>query len=406
MNKSPRGQDSPVPEMTSELGVPAPDVEQAVRQRYAKASQEVEPGLCCPTQYDPKYLKLIPDEILQKDYGCGDPSRHLRVGEVVLDLGSGAGKGCYIAAQVVGPQGRVIGVDFNEAMLQLARRYLELMAQRLGYANVEFRKGKIQDLRLDLEAFEKYLEQHPVRTWEDWEQAQAYAEHLRRTSPLVPDEAVDVVISNCVLNLVRPEDRQQLFAEMYRVLRPGGRVVISDITSDEPVPGWMKQDVQLWSGCIAGAFQEQEFLQAFEQAGFQAIRILERQHQPWREIEGIQFRSMTVEAFKMPPGPCLDHGDAVIYRGPWRSVTDDAGHTFRRGERTAVCRKTFQMLTQPPYAQDIIPVPALHEVAEDQAPEFECRRPRVRHPRETKGQGYRRTSSADLDCCGPGQPCC
>ncbi len=381
------------------------DVEQAVRERYARASQQVEAELCCPTEYDPRYLEKLPQEILEKDYGCGDPSRHLNPGEVVLDLGSGAGKVCYIAAQVVGPQGRVIGVDFNDAMLALARKYQPEMARRLGYDNVQFRKGKIQDLALDLEAFEQYLREHPVRSAEDWDRACAWADRQRQTRPMVPDESIDVVISNCVLNLVRPQDRRQLFAEIYRVLRRGGRAVISDITCDEPVPEELKRDPKLWSGCIAGAWLEHELLEAFEQAGFYGVRILQRQQEPWCELQGIQFRSMTVEAFKGKEGPCWDHREAVIYRGPWRSVTDDDGHVLRRGVRTAVCRKTFEILTRPPYADQVIPVPPLREVPPEEAVPFDCKRPGVRSPRETKGADYRHTRQAEGDCCSS-DGCC
>src|SRR3954464_181907 len=134
------------------------ELESAVRGRYAAASQQHEVCLCVPSQgYDPKYLKIIPNEIIERDYGCGDPSRHVNEGEVVLDLGSGGGKICYICAQKVGPKGRGIGGDFNQPMLDLARQYQKPIAQQLGYYNTSFRKGKIQDLRLDLDVFEKYL---------------------------------------------------------------------------------------------------------------------------------------------------------------------------------------------------------------------------------------------------------
>src|SRR6476660_9180079 len=130
-------------------------IESAVRERYAQASQQHESCLCVPSNgYDPRYLKVLPDEIIQRDYGCGDPSKWIREGETVLDLGSGGGKVCYICAQKVGPNGRVIGVDFNQPMLDLARKHQESIGDRLGYHNVEFRKGKIQDLKLDLELFE------------------------------------------------------------------------------------------------------------------------------------------------------------------------------------------------------------------------------------------------------------
>ena len=114
-------------------------IENAVLERYAEGAQAKEDALCCPVDYDPQYLKVIPQEILDKDYGCGDPSRYLKEGDVVLDLGAGAGKICYIASQVVGPQGHVIGVDFNQAMLSLAEKYRKKIAKSIGWQNVEFR---------------------------------------------------------------------------------------------------------------------------------------------------------------------------------------------------------------------------------------------------------------------------
>lgn len=105
-------------------------VESAVRERYSEAAKAPEAALCCPVQYNPQHLKIIPEEIIEKDYGCGDPSQHVGSGEVVVDLGSGAGKSCYIASQIVGAEGKVIGVDMNDEMLALARKYQpEIIAQ-------------------------------------------------------------------------------------------------------------------------------------------------------------------------------------------------------------------------------------------------------------------------------------
>ncbi|HVO94683.1 MAG TPA: methyltransferase domain-containing protein, partial [Terriglobales bacterium] len=116
------------------------DHEAAVLQRYGNAAADVESCLCLPVDYDRSLLKIIPEEIIAKDYGCGDPSRYVRAGETVLDLGSGSGKSCYMIAQVVGARGKVIGVDFNPPMLELARKYQQTIGGRLGYHNVEFRR--------------------------------------------------------------------------------------------------------------------------------------------------------------------------------------------------------------------------------------------------------------------------
>ena len=177
----------------------------------------------------------------------------------MLDLGSGGGKICYIAAQVVGAQGRVLGVDMNENMLTLARKYQGEVGDKLGFHNVEFHRGRIQDLALDLDLFDEHLRSRPIGNAGDWLQAAQHADQLRNTQPMIADDSIDVVVSNCVLNLVKREDRRQLFSELHRVLRRGGRAVISDIVCDEPVPQRLQNDPRLWSGCISGAFVESDF---------------------------------------------------------------------------------------------------------------------------------------------------
>src|SRR5437667_7924525 len=129
--------------------------ESIVRQRYATGAKERADKLCCPVDYNAEYLKVIPREVIERDYGCGDPSRYLREDETVLDLGSGTGKICFIAAQVVGRKGKVIGVDMTDEMLAVAGRNAPVVAEKIGYANFEFRKGRIQDLALDLEKLDE-----------------------------------------------------------------------------------------------------------------------------------------------------------------------------------------------------------------------------------------------------------
>jgi len=381
------------------------NVEEAVRERYGAAAQAAEPALCCPVDYNPQYLEIIPEEIISRDYGCGDPSKHVAAGETVLDLGSGGGKICYIAAQIVGAGGQVIGVDRNDEMLALARQYQGTIAEKLGYANTDFRKGSIQDLALNLETFAAYLKENPVKTSSDWLRAEAHAQKLRETQPLVADDSIDVVVSNCVLNLVSQADRQQLFAEIFRVLRRGGRAVISDIVCDERVPERLQKDPTLWSGCISGAFLEHEFLDAFIDAGFYGVELLSRQAEAWAAVEGIEFRSATIRAYKGKEGPCLDQKQAVIYNGPWKQVVDDDGHTLRRGVRTAVCGKTFGIYTQEPYAGHVTAIEPAESISAEQADVYDCRRNVVRDPRETKGQGYQETKLPGEDCCGS-EGCC
>lgn len=383
---------------------PSLDVEAAVRDRYSAASAAREAALCCPIDYDPQYLAVIPQEVLDRDYGCGDPSRYVRPGETVLDLGSGGGKICFIASQIVGPEGRVIGVDMNDDMLALARAAAPQVAEAIGYANVEFRRGRIQDLALDLDALDRELAAHPVTSAAEALALEERIARLEAELPLIPSDSIDVIVSNCVLNLVKDEHKDQLVAEMFRVLKRGGRIAVSDIVSDEHVPEELSRDPVLWSGCISGAFQELELLEKLEAQGFYGITLDKLDDEPWQTVEGIEFRSATVMAWKGKEGPCEEANQAVIYKGPFKKVLDDDGHPMERGVRTAVCAKTFGILTSAPYAEHFIAVEPREPVPEAERLDFDCSRTAPRHPRDTKGQDYALTTAAG-DCCAP-EDCC
>jgi SAM-dependent methyltransferase len=171
--------------------------------------------------------------------GCGLPTRHARIqeGEIVLDLGAGAGIDAFVARRLVGERGQVIGVDMTAAMVERARAN----AAKLGFANVDFRMGEIEDLPVD-------------------------------------DATVDLVISNCVLNLV--PDKAAAFVETFRVLKPGGRFCISDIVATGPLPEGIRKAAALYVGCVAGAWPEAEYLAAIRSAAFEGVRIAERRPIP------------------------------------------------------------------------------------------------------------------------------
>jgi len=385
----------------------APSSESATRDRYAAAAAKPEAALCCPVDYDPHYLKAIPAEVIEKDYGCGDPSKYLHPGETVLDLGSGTGKICFIASQVVGPTGKVIGVDMTDDMLEVARRNASIVAENIGHANVEFRKGRIQDLALDLEILDAELKKRPIQDAASFLSADDLAEEIRVKHPLVATDTVDVVVSNCVLNLVETRYKKQLFKETFRVLKNGGRAVISDIVSDEKIPPHLQDDPYLWSGCISGAYTEAGFLKAFEEAGFHGIEILKRDTAPWQTVEGIEFRSVTIQAWKGKQGPCFERNQAVIYKGPFKKVLDDDGHPMERGKRYAVCDKTCSLYQKPPYRDFFEFVDPIEEIPLADAKPYDCSGTRERHPRETKGLEYKLTTEAST--CrdgGDGGSCC
>lgn len=384
-------------------------LEGAVRSRYADASRIAEAALCCPTiNYDKALLAMLPQEIVEKDYGCGDPSRYVAEGETVVDLGSGGGKVCYMISKKVGARGAVVGVDFNDPMLALARKYQSEMAGKIGWANTSFVKARIQDMGLDLDALAAWLAKHPVTTLEAADALEAEKRRIRIEAPAVASDCADVVVSNCVLNLVATDEKARLFDEIFRVLKKGGRAVISDIVCDETPPESMRNDPHLWSGCISGAFREDEFLARFEKAGFHGIEILERAAEPWQVVEGIEFRSMTVRAYKGKQGPCFEHNQAVVYRGPWKKVVDDDGHTLVRGLRMAVCDKTFKLLTNPrgPYETQVLGIEPREAIAANDARPFACHTQALRDPRQTKGVDYRETRAAEDDGCCTDGSCC
>lgn len=380
------------------------NAESAVRERYSAGAKAAEARLCCPINYNPEYLKIIPQEVIDRDYGCGDPSKYLRAGETVLDLGSGTGKICFIAAQVVGKTGKVIGIDMTDDMLEIARRNAPIVSDRSGCENVEFRKGRIQDLALDLEKLDAELKARPITDAASFLRADELAQELRVKHPLVASDSIDVVVSNCVLNLVESKAKRQLFEEIFRVLKTGGRAVISDIVSDEEVPGHLQNDPKLWSGCISGALTEEGFLQAFGDSGFYGIQILERDEKPWQTVEGIEFRSLTVEAFKGKQGPCFERNQAVIYRGPFREVVDDDNHRMERGVRYAICDKTYNLYGKAPYRDFFEFIEPLTDIPLAEAKPFDCARTARRHPKETKGQDYKATTEAS-SCCDGGSCC-
>ncbi|MGK0441231.1 MAG: ubiquinone/menaquinone biosynthesis C-methylase UbiE [Pseudohongiellaceae bacterium] len=372
-------------------------IEKNVSERYAQGADQRQEALCCPVDYDVGLLAMLPQEIIDKDYGCGDPSRYVRQGDAVLDLGSGGGKICYMAAQLVGEHGKVIGVDMTDEMLALARSYQPEMAEKLGGDKVEFKKGYIQDLALDVEGLNRHLSKSPVADAADLVNLEAYKKQQREQRPLVSSSSVSLVISNCVLNLVDKQYRQQMINEIFRVLKPGGRVAIADIVSDEYVPDSLQGDAELWSGCISGAFQEREFLQAFIDAGFVAVGYDKWDEKPWQVVEGIEFRSVTLVAVKPSNEQLFDAGQAVLYKGPYSEVLDDLGNRYPRGERIAVSKRTFHLILGGPYADDFV---MMSPVEENNLGCFNLPVATTRPAKQTKG-GIQQAGStaANQGCC-------
>jgi SAM-dependent methyltransferase len=229
------------------------DLKAAIRDKYGKAASGVATGGCCGESCeDPITANLysdadaagVPAEAVQASLGCGNPTAliDLQPGNRVLDLGSGGGIDVLLSASRVGPTGKVYGLDMTDEMLALAREN----QRRAGATNVEFLKGEIEAIPL-------------------------------------PDQAVDVVISNCVINL--STDKDQVLREAFRVLTPGGRFAVSDVVVRGPVPADVRRSVELWVGCVAGALEESEYRSRLEAAGFTDVTI-----EPWRVYDLAQAR--------------------------------------------------------------------------------------------------------------------
>ncbi|MES2789009.1 MAG: methyltransferase domain-containing protein [Planctomycetota bacterium] len=325
---------------------------------------------CCHADVENTLVNRCSQPALEHDTEWHALARFMSPGEIVLDFG--AGLTSLLAAQIVGAQGRVIVVAKNNPLAA---------AGKSGSANVEFRHGRLPDLQLDLDLLEAWLQVHPARTSDDWLRTEAHATQLRHTAPLIASDSIDVVLAHRTLNLVPRTDRQRAFTEIFRVLKRGGRVVINEVVSDEIVPDTLPSD----SHQYRGADREDIVLEALEAAGFHGIEIIERQAEPHNTVAGIEFRAVTIQAFKGKAGPCFERHQAVIYNGPWKAVIDDDGHTLYRGKRMAVCDKTFQIYSRAPYADALTPVPPAKEIPLAQARPFNCKVNAIRDPRETKG---------------------
>lgn len=216
------------------------NIHESVQKHYAERARKSDPccepsSTCCSSDngfYPEELLTGVPGEISNFSLGCGDPITlaELKSGQIVLDLGSGGGLDCFLAAKEVGKDGHVIGVDMTPEMIEKARAN----ASRLGLSNVEFRYGYLEDL--------------PVE-----------------------DNKIDVAISNCVINL--SPDKAKVFNEVIRVLKPGGKLAVSDIVTDRPLPEAIKQSMSMWAGCVAGAIDAQAYVALMESAGFTEISI-------------------------------------------------------------------------------------------------------------------------------------
>jgi len=282
------------------LAAVTPDSRTVVKEFYQVAAATPKEDILNPVCYPNEAMAHIPPEYRFRGYGCGSPvlEAALQPGEKVLDLGCGTGVECFIAARLAGAQGRVVGVDMLEPMLSRAVQGAAEVARNLGYHNLDFKKG--------------YLEELPL-----------------------PDAEIDVVLSNCVVNL--SGHKRHTFAEIWRVLKPGGRLVISDVVCEtEPDPA-IRNDPVLQGECIAGALSQRDLFGLLEESGFTAALVLKRF--PYRKVQGHQFFSMTYEARK----PVAPAARRVMYRGPFAALVTSTGEILRAGATQELALEEVQV---------------------------------------------------------------
>jgi ubiquinone/menaquinone biosynthesis C-methylase UbiE len=268
-------------------------------------------------------LQLIDDEILAKFYGCGSPIPEGIEGLTVLDLGCGSGRDVYIAARLVGPTGRVIGLDMTEEQLAVARKHVDSQAARFGYdtPNVDFRQGHIEDL----------------------------------AAAGIQDNSIDLVISNCVINL--SPDKERVLREIFRVLKPGGELYFADVFAGRRVPEALRHDPVLRGECLGGALYIEDFRRLLQRIGCADYREMSRRRIALNnpEVEAkigmVDFYSITVRAFKLDlEDICEDYGQTATYLGtipgnPHAFALDDH-HLFITGKPMLVCGNSAAMVGQ------------------------------------------------------------
>lgn len=311
------------------------DTIEQVKEYYGKrlnGSGDLKTGACCTTEAMPKrvrdIVRQIEPEVTERFYGCGSPIPPAIDGCTVLDLGCGTGRDCYVLSRLVGPSGRVIGVDMTDEQLDVAQRNLDLQMKRFGYteANVRFVKGYIEDL----------------------------------VAAGIEDDSIDVVVSNCVINL--SPDKERVFSEIFRVLKPGGELYFSDVFSGRRIPDSLTNDPMLRGECLGGSMYVEDFRRMLDRLGCPDYRVMSQTRINLKdsEVEAkvgmIDFHSMTIRAFKLASleDRCEDFGQVATYRGtiaecPHAFDLDDH-HRFFARKPMLVCGNTAAMLQETRFA--------------------------------------------------------
>ncbi len=305
-------------------------ISESVKNYYGqvlKSNQDLKTSACCTLDAIPYHIRSLLQElhpeVIERFYGCGSPLPPALEGCTVLDLGCGSGRDCYLLSRLVGESGRVIGIDMTEEQLAVARQHCDWHAQKYGYAqsNIDFVQGYIEDL----------------------------------TTAGIADNSVDLVVSNCVVNL--SPDKKKVLAEVLRVLKPGGELYFSDVYADRRIPQALQKDPVLLGECLAGALYWEDFRRIMQELGCPDVRIVKDNPitlddpEVIEKIGMVHFRSVTIRVFKIPlEDRCEDFGQIAIYNGRWIKYFFDS-FIFETGKPLRVCGNTADMISLTRFAQ-------------------------------------------------------
>lgn len=307
----------------------------SVKDYYGKvlqSSKDLQTSACCSAEALPSHVRgLVKDihpEVSDRFYGCGSPFPPALEGRKVLDLGCGSGRDVYLLSRLVGPNGFVTGIDMTAEQLQVAEKHINYHTEKYGYKkpNVRFVKGYIEDL----------------------------------IGAGIEPNSIDLVVSNCVTNL--SPDKPRLFAEIFKVLKPGGELYFSDVFADRRIPEPLTKDPVLLGECLGGAMYTEDFRRVMYDLGCKDFRVISQSplalHHPdiVRKIGNVNFKSITFRAFKMElEDRCEDFGQVAYYKGtipgyPHSFMLDDH-HLFHTGKPMTVCGNTSDMIKQSFYGE-------------------------------------------------------
>jgi len=307
-------------------------IKDSVKEYYGEtleSSNDLQTNACCASDI-PNYLKPlianINSEVSNKFYGCGSPIPSLVKDLTILDLGCGSGRDCFILSQLVGENGKIIGVDMTEKQISVAQNNLDFHMKKFGYQspNIEFKKGEIEDLK----------------------------------TLNIKDNSVDIIISNCVINL--SENKEKIFKEIHRILKPGGELYFSDIFTNRRIPEKYQLDKELIGECLAGALYIEDFRRLLSSVGFKDYRIVDNSavtinnQKVQKKLGMIDFSSLTIRSFKLDfEDICENYGHTAYYLGTIEQsphqFTLDNHHIFSTGLPMPICGNTAKMLSETRY---------------------------------------------------------